>query len=192
MTQESKGDGACQAERHAYPKPLGGNGEQTKQTAMGMMKRYGANGRADGLMNIGRQDWALTYGYGTDEVGAWNWCGLYARKPTAEEVKQAVRDAIDAETKDKIVNRFEYDGTRVYLSDEKQRNFASIESNADITFPLTLKLNEETDGTPVYRTFAAREDFAAFSKAASSHILEAIQEGWREKDSVDWSVFGIE
>ncbi len=159
---------------------------------MGMAKRYGAAGRADGLEKIGRQTWELTYGYGTDSTGEWNWTERYTREPTAEQVKQSVRGAIDAETKDKIVNRFEYGGVRVYLSDEKQRNFASIDGNADIAFPLTLKLNEEADGTPVYRTFAAREDFAAFGRAVSSHILEAVQEGWKEKDGVDWSVFGIE
>lgn len=90
------------------------------------------------------------------------------------------------------MNRFEYDGIKVWLSDEKQRNYASMERNDSLTYPLTVKLNEEADATPIYHTFQTREDFIAFSKAASTYIFKAISDGWKEKDNVDWSVFDIQ
>lgn len=155
-----------------------------------MEKRYGATERDDRLMQIGRQKWELIYGYGTDGESSWNWRKRYLmRKPSMDEIKEEVRSTIDAETRDKIVNRFVFNGVKIYLSDEKQRNYAAIQSNTDITFPLTLKVNEEEDATPVYYTFATREDFDKFSKEASAYILNTIMDGWKEKDAVDWSKF---
>ena len=157
-----------------------------------MEKIYGATERHDCLMQIGRQKWELIYGYGTDGERGWNWRKRYiGRKPTMEEIKEEVRATIDAETSDKIVNRFAFNGVKIYLSDEKQRNYASIQSNTDIAFPLTLKVNEEEDGTPVYYTFAEREDFEKFSKEASLYILNTVMAGWQEKDGVEWSAFGL-
>ncbi len=157
-----------------------------------MEKIYGTTQRQDGLQRIGKNKWLLYFGYYEAEDGNYEYRHTFSHKPTMDEIKQLVRDTIDAETKDKIVNRFEFDGTRVWLSDEKQRNYASIENNENIAFPLTLKLNEEADATPIYHTFATREDFIKFSKDASAFIIKTITEGWQEKDGVDWSVFDIQ
>ena len=156
-----------------------------------MEKRYGATKRDDQLMQIGKHKWELIYGYGTDGTIGWNWRERFTRKPTLDEIKKLVWATIDAETKDKIVNQFEYEGIKVWLTDERQRNFASIENNESVTFPLTLKLNEKADATPIYHTFQTRDEFKKFGEAAACFILETIRNGWKEKDNVDWDVFDM-
>lgn len=94
-----------------------------------MEKIYGTTQRQDGLQRIGKNKWLLYFGYYETEDGNYEYRHTFSRKPTMDEIKQLVRDTIDAETKDKIVNRFEYDGIKVWLSDEKQRNYASLENN---------------------------------------------------------------
>lgn len=157
-----------------------------------MEKIYGTTQRQDGLQRIGKNKWLLYFGHYKSEDGNYEYRHTFSRKPTMDEIKQLVRDTIDAETRDKIVNRFEYDGIKVWLSDEKQRNYASLENNESIAYPLTLKLNEEADATPVYYTFETREDFIKFSKEASAYILDTIMDGWKEKDNIDWSVFDLQ
>lgn len=157
-----------------------------------MEKIYGTTQRQDGVQRVGKDKWLLYFGLYENGGSTYEYRHTFTNKPTMDEVKQLVRDAIDAETRDKIVNRFEYDGIKVWLSDEKQRNYASMERNDSLTYPLTVKLNEEADATPIYHTFQTREDFIAFSKAASTYIFKAISDGWKEKDNVDWSVFDIQ
>ena len=154
-------------------------------------KCYGAEKRQDSLVELGKDSWLLIYGYGTDGEQGYNLRKYYDHKPTLDEVKRDVRDAIDTETKQKILEGFEFNGIKVWLSDENQRNYASIERNDSVTYPLTLKLNEESDGTAVYCTFPTAEDFEKFSKEASLYILNTVMAGWQEKDGVEWSVFGL-
>ena len=157
-----------------------------------MEKIYGTTKRQDGLQRVGKNKWLLYFGLYETESGTYEYRHTFTHNPTLDEIKKLVWATIDAETKDKIVNQFEYEGIKVWLSDEKQRNYASLENNESIAYPLTLKLNEEADATPVYYTFETREDFIKFSKEASAYILNAIMDGWKEKDNIDWSVFDLQ
>lgn len=156
-----------------------------------MEKIYGASAAQDGVVKVSNKSYILFFGYGEDSMGGYNYRHRFDHKPTVDEIKKLVWATIDAETKDKIVNQFEYEGIKVWLTDEKQRNFASIENNESVTFPLTLKLNEKADATPIYHTFQTRDEFKKFSEAAACFILETIRNGWKEKDNVDWSVFDM-
>lgn len=46
-------------------------------------------------------------------------------------------------------------------------------------------------GTPIYHTFENADDFIAFSQAACAYVIKTVQEGWKEKDEVDWTVFNL-
>ena len=70
-------------------------------------------------------------------------------------------------------------------------NFAAIERSKNIPYPLTLKINEQEDGTPIYYTFENVDEFISFSQTMSLYVIETVQNGWKEKDSVDWTVFNI-
>lgn len=157
-----------------------------------MEKIYGTKQRQDTLLRIGRNRWMLFYGFGKDddksETG-WEWRHTFDHKPTTAEVREIILSAINTYTEEKIVHGFQWNGEAVYLSPENQLNFASIERSKSISYPLTLKINEQEDGTPVYHTFENATDFIAFSQAACAYVIETVQDGWREKDSVDWTKF---
>ena len=55
------------------------------------------------------------------------------------------------------------------------------------TFPESIV----SDGTPIYYTFESVDEFISFSQAMSLYVIETVQNGWKEKDSVDWTVFNI-
>ena len=40
-------------------------------------------------------------------------------------------------------------------------------------------------------TFENADDFIAFSQAACAYVIKTVQEGWKEKDEVDWTVFNL-
>ncbi|EOA56917.1 hypothetical protein [Phocaeicola massiliensis] len=99
--------------------------------------------------------------------------------------------AINTATEEKIINGFVWNGKAVYLSPENQLNFSAIERSEKIPYPLILKINEQEDGTPIYHTFENADDFIAFSQAACAYVIKTVQEGWKEKDEVDWTVFNL-
>lgn len=152
-----------------------------------MEKIYGATDRQDGLYKIGRKKYQLIYGFGkdadTDETG-FNYRLTFDHKPTADEVRKAITSTIDAETEEKVITGFEYDGVRCWLSLTNQQNYSHILSNPSQEYPLELKLNEEEDGTPIYGTFATADEFKEFSRAASEYMINTVIAGWRKKDAV--------
>jgi hypothetical protein len=159
-----------------------------------MEKIYGTKQRQDGLMHIGRSKWILFYGFGKDDEkseSGWEYRHTFDHKPTLSEVRELVISAINNTTNERIINGFIWNDKPIYLSIENQLNFAAIERSKNIPFPLTLKINEQVDGTPIYHTFENADDFTAFYQMITLYITETIQNGWREKDNVDWSVFKI-
>jgi hypothetical protein len=116
---------------------------------------------------------------------------IFDHKPTLSEVKELVVSAINTATEEKIINGFVWNGKAVYLSPENQLNFSAIERSEKIPYPLILKINEQEDGTPIYHTFENADDFIAFSQAACAYVIKTVQEGWKEKDEVDWTVFNL-
>lgn len=154
-----------------------------------MEKIYGTKERQDSILQTGRNKWTLFYGFGKDDEASesgWEYRHTFARKPSLEEIKELVVTAINARTEEKILNGFEWAGKSVYLSKENQLNFAAIERSEGVTYPLSIKVSEDADGSAEYMTFATKQDFVEFSQAASLYVLSCVQEGWTEKDSVDW------
>lgn len=159
-----------------------------------MEKIYGTKQRQDCLVHTGRSKWMLFYGFGKDEEASengWEYRHTFDHKPTLSEVKELIILAINTTTQEKIVNGFIWKEKPIYLSTENQLNFAAIERSANIPFPLTLKINEQEGGTPIYHIFKDAEEFTAFYNAVSLYLIETVQAGWREKDSIDWTVFNV-
>ncbi len=159
-----------------------------------MEKIYGTKGRQDCLMRVGQSKWILFYGFWKDDDASdtgWEFRHTFDHKPLLPEIKELVISAINSLTDDKIVNGFVWNNQPVYLSVENQLNYAAIERCKDIHFPLVLKINEQVDGTPIYQTFENAEDYYAFSQAIALYITETLQNGWNEKDNVDWDAFKI-
>lgn len=156
-----------------------------------MEKRYGATKRDDQLMQIGRSKWELIYGYGTDGTMSWNWRKRYTRKPTLEEIKSTVTEQINRNVDEKILSGMIYRGQQVWLSTENQLNYKAAYDLAVQTEGKTLPVRFKfgTAEEPSYNTFESVEELGDFYVAVVKHIQDTLDEGWTEKDAVDWAKF---
>lgn len=156
---------------------------------MKLEKIYGATARQDGLYKIGRNKYELIYGYGVDGENGYNWRRRYRNLPTVEELKTDIEDTINALTDEKILNGFSWNGKNVYLSSENQFNFKAAYDLAiqkqGTTLPVKFKLGEN-EGKPVYHTFEDMDEFSDFYTKAIAYVNQTLNEGWAEKDSVDY------
>ena len=154
-----------------------------------MEKIFGASERMDGIQQIGRKRWEVFYGFGMDGDQGYNYRQTLEYKPTVSEVKQLIIDTINANTDEKILNGFVWNGIHVYLSRENQNNFkAAFDLNMQMNgtmFPIKFKLGEDVEGNAVYHTFADMEDFTDFYTSAVAYINQCLNEGWAEKDNLD-------
>lgn len=113
--------------------------------------------------------------------------------PTIEQVKEAVKADIDAQTDAKILNGYEFtpDGAEepitVWLSKESQTNFS--EAHRLQVIPVKFKLNETEDKRPIYHTFETFEELDRFYKGGVQYINQCLNEGWARKDAIDWQPY---
>ncbi len=163
-----------------------------------MEKVYGSPKRQDGLYKVGRNKYELIYGFGKDreddEIG-WNYRHRFDHRPTLDEIKKIIEAQINAETDAKILTQFTWNGKRVWLSQENQMNFKSaydltLQTDGS-TLPIKFKLGEDESGEVIYHTFTKIEPFTDFIIKAFTFINATLNEGWKEKDGVDYSKFEI-
>lgn len=114
-------------------------------------------------------------------------------KPTIEQVKKAVLDDINKQTDEKILTGFVWNDMPVYLSDENQRNFSEAQRIAmimpDAILPVTFKLGEQADETPIYYEFTTAEELTGFYLQAVAFINQTLADGWQRKDGIDWAPY---
>ena len=138
--------------------------------------------------------------YGLTELGdgkaEWFEVVFYKKqtaKPTIEQVKKAVLDDINKQTDDKILTGFVWNDMPVYLSDENQRNFSEAQRIAmimpDAILPVTFKLGEQADETPIYYEFSTAEELTGFYLQAVAFINQTLADGWHRKDGIDWAPY---
>lgn len=115
----------------------------------------------------------------------WHEVTFYKKKgvSTLEQVKQAVFEDINSRVKTAIISGFTYEGNPVWLSQENQLNFSQA------VVPATLKIGEQTDGTPIYKIFSDAAGLKAFRDACSLWRQQCLAEGYNEKDGIDWSPY---
>lgn len=155
-----------------------------------MEKVYGSPKRQDGLYKIGRNKWELVYGFGKDNPDddtGWNWRQRFSHRPSLEEIKSVIFDAINAETDRVILESFVWKDMPVWLSTENQFNYKAaydlaVQSNG-ASLPVRFKLG--SDANPVYYTFESLDDFADFYTKVIVHINTALYIGWSHKDYLE-------
>jgi hypothetical protein len=123
------------------------------------------------------------------ELVTWYQVDFYKKQgaPTLDSVKRAIIDDINARTDDKILKGFVWNGINVWLSEENQRNFS--EAQRLNLVPVKFKLSELSDGTAVYHTFESAEELNNFYTEAATYIQQCLQDGWNEKDNLDFSPY---
>lgn len=124
-------------------------------------------------------------------------------KPTIDDVKDFVNGVIDAQTAENILSGYEWtmlhgedEGkkVKVWLSKENQENFkakhdAALNYPQLVTFPITYKVSENSDKTPIYEHFNTIEELAQFYLGEMNYIEQCLKNGWQKKDAVDWAPY---
>lgn len=155
-------------------------------------KVFGAEERQDKVVRISDHNYLLIFGYGTENEQGYNWRKYYDHKPTESELKSDIEALVNSLVDSNILNGFTWNGKPVYLSTENQMNFKAAYDLAvqteGATLPLKMKLGEDEDGNAVYHTFTALSAFTDFYTKAVAYIQAALQEGWEEKDGIDYSI----
>ena len=155
-----------------------------------MEKRYGATASQNGLFTIGRNKWALFYGFGKDNPEAESGYNYYhvftGRKPSWDEVKALIVSQINANTDAKILSGFVWKDMPVWLSFENQFNYKvdydrAVQSGGK-SLPVTFKFG--TDDEVIYHSFESLNEITDFYESATAFVKEALADGWAEKDSL--------
>lgn len=146
--------------------------------------------------------WKLHFGlepyYEVDEdgnktetnLGTWTEMWL-SGKPSIEQVKGIILNSMNKDIDQKILSGFIWKDMSVWLSSENQFNYKAAYDLAVMSqgqsLPVTFKFGS-TD-SPVYYTFESLEDISDFYVSAMTYINTCLAEGWKKKDSIDWSVY---
>lgn len=146
--------------------------------------------------------WELHFGfepyYEVDEegnrtettLGTWTETWL-SGKPSMEQVRGIILDAMNKEVDRKILSGFVWKDMPVWLSTENQFNYKAAYDLAVMSqgrsLPVMFKFG--TTDNPVYYTFGTLEDISDFYVSAMSYINRTLEEGWTRKDGIDWNVY---
>lgn len=155
-----------------------------------MEKVYGATERHDILVRFGSGRSVLIFGYGEEDGMGYDYRHTFDHYPTKEELMAVINEQVNADTDEKILNGYIWDGKHVYLSTENQFNFKAAYDLAAMSggsiLPIKFKLGEDSEGNPVYHTFSTLEEFTSFYTGAIAFVQTTLNEGWIVKDSVDY------
>lgn len=124
------------------------------------------------------------------QLGTWTEA-LVPFKPSLEQLKKLVLDAINKEVDEKILSGFVWKDMPVWLSTENQFNYKAAYDLAVMSqgqsLPTVFKFG--TTEEPVYYAFETLDDISDFYISAMAYINTTLAEGWKLKDSIDWSVY---
>ena len=123
-------------------------------------------------------------------VGTWTEA-IIKPKPSLEQIKSFILNAINRRTDDKILSGFIWNDNQVWLSSENQFNYKAAFDLAMQTnganLPTVFKFGSSEE--PIYHKFDTLEELTDFYMKAMTYINEQLAIGWAKKDSIDWSVY---
>jgi hypothetical protein len=143
----------------------------------------------------------IVIGYGLKKIKGtklYEWFEIYIAKTkinhlSLQDVKDAIINDINARTDAKILNGYQFtpDGSEtpvtVWLNTENQHNFQEAQRLQVI--PVKFKLNEDENKQPIYHTFTTIEELNRFYTGGVVYVQQCLNEGWAEKDSIDWEPY---
>lgn len=150
-----------------------------------MEKIYGAQCAQNGVVMVSWSHFTLFFGYGEDDGNGYNYRHVFTHKPSLQECKDVIVGMIRERVQNTILSGLKYKGSMVWLSAENQRNYDAYASLGEV--PVTVKLG--TDDEPVFYTFEDADELKEFYALTVRHIRDAIAEGWREIQAIDWSEY---
>ena len=159
-----------------------------------MQRVSGAEPQFLRIANRRRGRYAIAFDIERDADGNFTYMEkVFDHFPTEEEIREAVNGYYNGETDRAIVSGFLYDGVQVWLSSENQFNFKAAHDLAVQTegASLPVKFKFGSDAEPVYRTFTTVEQITDFYTKAIAYIQKCLEDGWKKKDSVDYTVYKL-
>ena len=148
------------------------------------------NGKKTSFAPIREDGSRITICYGLKKLSGklYEWLEVYMPKKqlsqlTFADVKAAIIADIDERVKAQIIGGMTWGGKPVWYSIENQLNFTNA------TAPVTLKIGEQADGTPIYQDFNTKTELKNFVEACVAWKQQCLSAGWAEKDSMDWTPY---
>lgn len=141
-----------------------------------------------------KNKWKVRWNITEKEDGSSDWYEQdYGHKPTLEEIRDTIVKFHNGQVDAKILSGFSWKDMPVWLSSENQFNYKAsfdlaVQTNGQ-NLPVRFKFG--TDKDPKYYDFKTIDELSDFYTSAIKFINDALQEGWAEKDSVDFSVYSI-
>ena len=136
------------------------------------------------------KDYFVRWDFQTDENGEVTFQEVkFPYKPTLEIIKEIILEVENIKIDSKILEGFEWNGMKVWLSSENQFNYKAAYDIAIQTGGMNLPLIFKFGSTenPEYYEFKTIEDLSGFYMGAMKYINDTLAEGWGKKDSIDWS-----
>lgn len=114
-------------------------------------------------------------------------------KPNLGMIKNVILNWFNDEINKKILSGFVWNGMKVWLSSENQFNYKAAYDLAcqtnGATLPIVVKFG--TSSEPIYYTFTNLEEFTEFYTASIKYIQSTLEEGWKQKDSINWEEYNV-
>lgn len=145
-------------------------------------------------VNPRKNKWKVRWNITEKEDGSSDWYEQdYDQKPTLEEIRDTIVKFHNGQVDAKILSGFSWKDMPVWLSSENQFNYKAsfdlaVQTNGQ-NLPVRFKFG--TDKDPKYYDFKTVDELSDFYTSAIKFINDTLQEGWAEKDSVDFSVYSI-
>ena len=159
------------------------------------------NGKQSDFALMRTEGTQIIIGYGLKKITGsklYEWYEIYVPKAqinqlSLQDVKDAIIKDINDRTDARILNGYQFtpsgceDPITVWLSTENQHNFQEAQRLQVV--PVKFKLNEDENKQPIYHTFTTIEDLDAFYLGGVQYVQQCLNEGWAEKDAIDWAPY---
>ena len=142
--------------------------------------------------NPAKDKWRIRWDIQEQDNGNVNYMEYeFGHRPSPNEIKSVVVEWVNEQTDNIILSSFEWNGMKVWLSQENQFNYKVAYDLAAQTLgaslPVTFKFG--TDDEPCYHTFNSLEELKDFYTKSIKHIQTALEECWKAKDSFNLDLY---
>lgn len=142
-----------------------------------------------------RGKWRIRWNVvGTDDGCAAYMEAEFGHRPSMDEIRETINGWYNSRVDERILTGYEWNGKRVYLSSENQFNYKAAYDLAVQTgggnLPIRFKFG--SDEEPTYHDFTSVDELTGFYMGAIRHIQQCLNEGWAEKDAVDYGDYACE
>ena len=126
-----------------------------------------------------------------EDLGKWTYYEHdFPHFPGVDEIRTVIEDQINLETGEEITSGYVWNGMKVWLSLENQRNYESLLTSMQAELDvLPVKLRFGTTTEPKYHVFEDLEEYKEFYTGLQKHITDCLSRGWARKDNVNYKIY---